>query len=133
MTRPKTTSHAETNGVLVEVQSEYLEDQSHPATRRFVFAYTITIANHGEEAAQLLNRYWLITNGDGKREEVRGPGVVGNQPRIAPGEAFRYTSACVLETAVGSMEGHYEFVSDGGERFDVPIATFSLAVPDAVH
>ncbi|MCY3841480.1 MAG: Co2+/Mg2+ efflux protein ApaG [Gammaproteobacteria bacterium] len=121
------------NGFEVSVEPRYILAESDPAKSRFVFAYTITIANHGEEAAQLLNRYWLITNGDGKRQEVRGPGVVGNQPRIAPGEAFRYTSACILETAVGSMGGHYEFVSDAGEHFDVPIATFSLAVPDAVH
>lgn len=120
-------------GFEVSVEPRYILAESDPGKSRFVFAYTITIANHGEEAAQLLNRYWLITNGDGKRQEVRGPGVVGNQPRIVPGEAFRYTSACILETAVGSMEGHYEFVSDSGEGFDVPIARFSLAVPDAVH
>jgi len=114
-------------------EPRYILTESDPAKSRYVFAYSITIANHGQGAAQLLNRYWLITNGDGKRQEVRGPGVVGNQPRIAPGEAFRYTSACILETAVGSMGGHYEFVSDSGERFEVAIATFSLAVPDAVH
>lgn len=121
------------NGFEVSVEPRYILAESDPAKSRFVFAYTITIANHGGEAAQLLNRYWLITNGDGEKQEVRGPGVVGNQPRIAPGEAFRYTSACVLETAVGSMQGHYEFVSDSGERFDVPIGPFSLAVPDSVH
>jgi len=121
------------NGFEVSVVPRYILAESDPAKSRFVFAYTITIANHGEQAAQLLNRYWLITNGDGKQQEVRGPGVVGNQPRIAPGESFRYTSACVLETAVGAMKGHYEFVGDNGERFDVPIPTFSLAVPDAVH
>lgn len=120
-------------GFEVSVEPRYILAESDPGKSRFVFAYTVTIANHGEQAAQLLNRYWLITNGDGKRQEVRGPGVVGNQPRIVPGEAFRYTSACILETAVGSMEGHYEFVSDSGEGFDVPIARFSLAVPDAVH
>ena len=117
----------------VSVEPRYILAESDPAKSRFVFAYTITIANHGDQAAELLNRYWLITNGDGKRQEVRGPGVVGNQPRIVPGEAFRYTSACVLDTAVGSMQGHYEFVSDASERFEVPIATFSLAVPGSVH
>ena len=117
----------------VSAEPRYILAESDPANARFVFAYTITIANRGDEPAQLLNRYWLITNGDGKREEVRGPGVVGNQPRIAPGQAFRYTSACVLETAVGSMQGHYEFATDAGERFEVPIATFSLAVPGSVH
>lgn len=121
------------NGFEVTVEPRYILAESDPAKSRFVFAYTITIANRSDRAAQLDNRYWLITNGDGKQQEVRGPGVVGNQPRIAPGEAFRYTSACVLETAVGAMEGHYEFVDDSGGRFEVPIPTFSLAVPDAVH
>ncbi len=120
-------------GFEVRAEPRYILAESDPAKERFVFAYTITIANCGGEPARLLNRYWLITNGDGKQEEVRGPGVVGSQPRIEPGQAFRYTSACVLETAVGSMQGHYEFVSDAGERFEVPIAPFSLAVPDAVH
>ena len=117
----------------MSVEPRYIFAESDPAKSRYVFAYTITIANTGNEPAQLMNRYWLITNGDGERQEIKGPGVVGNQPRIPPGKAFRYTSACVLETAVGTMQGHYEFVNDDGERFDVPIATFSLAVPDSVH
>ena len=117
----------------MDVETRFIASESNPAALRFVFAYTITIANRGAETAQLLSRRWLITDGDGAEEEVRGPGVVGNQPLIAPGEAFRYTSACVLETAVGTMEGHYEFTSGTGELFKVPIARFSLEAPNAVH
>jgi len=120
-------------GFEVRVEPRYIAAESDPSAPRYVFAYTITIANHGDEAAQLVNRYWLITNGDGNQQEVRGPGVVGEQPTIAPGRAFRYTSACVLETAVGSMQGHYEFVDAKGDSFEVPVETFSLAAPDAVH
>lgn len=122
-----------TRGFAVRVRTQFIASESDPQAPRFVFAYTITIANGGHEPAQLLNRRWLITDGDGVEEEVRGPGVVGNQPRIAPGEAFRYTSACVLTTAVGTMEGHYEFQSGSGEMFDVPIQRFSLEVPNVVH
>lgn len=120
-------------GFEVAVQTRFIASESDAAALRFVFAYTITIANRGTDTAQLLSRRWLITDGDGTEEEVRGPGVVGNQPVIAPGEAFRYTSACVLETAVGTMEGHYEFKSAAGELFEVPIARFSLEAPNAVH
>ena len=120
-------------GFQVDVETRFIAAESDPAAPRYVFAYTITIANRGDGQAQLLNRYWLITNGDGEQQEVRGPGVVGNQPHIAPGESFRYTSACVLETAVGVMQGSYEFRAADGERFDVPIPPFSLAAPNAVH
>ena len=120
-------------GFEVSVEPRYIATESDLAAPRYVFAYTITIANRGEQAARLVSRYWLITNGDGNQQEVRGRGVVGEQPVIAPGKAFRYTSACVLETAVGTMQGHYEFVAAGGESFNVPIGTFSLAAPDAVH
>ena len=118
--------------IRVDVETRFVASESDPAEPRYVFAYTITIANRGGEAAQLLNRYWLITNGDGEQQEVRGPGVVGNQPLLAPGEAFRYTSACVLTTAVGVMQGHYEFQRKDGELFDVPIDAFSLAAPNVV-
>ena len=118
--------------IRVDVETRFIAAESDPAVPRYVFAYTITIANHGDETAQLLNRYWLITNGDGGQQEVRGPGVVGNQPTLAPGEAFRYTSACVLETAVGVMEGHYEFQASDGTLFEVPIAAFSLEAPNIV-
>ena len=117
----------------VSVETRFVASESDPAQNRYLFAYTITIANRGDETAQLLNRYWLITNGDGEQQEVRGPGVVGNQPRLAPGEAFRYTSACPLDTEVGVMQGHYEFRSDDGELFEVAIAPFSLQTPNAVH
>lgn len=116
----------------VSVETRFVATESDPAEPRYVFAYTITIANHGSEAAQLKNRYWLITDGDGNQKEVRGPGVVGNQPRIAPGEAFRYTSACVLETEVGVMQGHYEFQGADGDAFDVPIDAFTLAAPNVI-
>ena len=117
----------------VSVETRFVASESDPAQNQYLFAYTITIANRGDEPAQLLNRYWLITNGDGDQQEVRGPGVVGNQPRLAPGEAFRYTSACPLDTEVGVMQGHYEFRADDGELFEVPIAPFSLQTPNAVH
>ena len=118
--------------IRVDVETRFVASESDPAEPRYVFAYTITIGNHGDESAQLLNRYWLITNGDGAQQEVRGPGVVGNQPLLAPGEAFRYTSACVLETAVGVMEGHYEFQASDGTLFEVPIPAFSLEAPNVV-
>lgn len=120
-------------GFQVDVETRFIAAESDPAAPRYVFAYTITIANRGDGQAQLLNRYWLITNGDGEQQEVRGPGVVGNQPHIGPGESFRYTSACVLETAVGVMQGSYEFRAADGSRFDVPIPPFSLEAPNAVH
>ena len=120
-------------GFEVSVETHYLDKESDPGEPRYVFAYTITIANRGRASATLENRYWRITNGDGAVQEVRGPGVVGEQPRIEPGTAFRYTSGCVLETIVGTMEGHYEFKSDEDEPFDVPIAPFTLAIPNAVH
>ena len=120
-------------GFQVSVETRFIAAESDPAAARYVFAYTITIANRGDATAQLLNRYWLVTNGDGEQQEVRGPGVVGNQPHIGPNESFRYTSACVLETAVGVMEGSYEFRAADGERFEVPIPAFSLAAPNAVH
>lgn len=119
-------------GFEVTVETHYLEKESDPSGPRYVFAYTITIANRGPEAATLKNRYWKITNGDGAVEEVRARGG-GEQPRIEPETAFRYTSGCVLETIVGTMEGHYEFSSDDDESFDVPIAPFTLAIPNAVH
>ena len=118
--------------IRVDVETRFVASESDPAEPRYVFAYTITIANAGDESAQLLNRCWLITNGDGAQQEVRGPGVVGNQPLLAPGEAFRYTSACVLETAVGVMEGRYEFQASDGTLFKVPIPAFSLEAPNVV-
>ncbi len=117
----------------IQVEVRYIERESDPEGGRFVFAYTISIGNSGVSAAQLLNRYWRITNAEGQVEEVAGPGVVGKQPRLEPGEVFRYTSAAIIETPVGSMEGHYEFVRDAGDPFRVPIPAFSLSQPNVVH
>jgi ApaG protein len=115
----------------IDVEVRYIERESDPEAPRYVFAYTITISNRSSEAAQLMNRYWRITNAEGQVQEVEGPGVVGKQPVIEPGQAFRYTSAAVLETPVGSMEGHYEF--SGVTDFIVPIPAFSLSLPRLVH
>ena len=121
------------HGFKVTVESAYVPSESDPATNRYVFAYTIMIENTGERPARLMRRRWLITNGNGEKQEVQGPGVVGRQPRLVPGERFRYTSAAVLETAVGAMQGHYEFRADDGVEFRVSIPVFSLAVPNIVH
>jgi len=118
---------------VVDSEPRYIARQSDPAARRWVFAYTITIRNTGDVAAKLKNRHWVITNADGARQEVRGRGVVGEEPHIEPGGAFRYTSAAVLETPVGTMQGDYEFETDLGVRFLVPIPIFTLFVPNAVH
>jgi len=117
----------------IEAEPRYLARESDPEARRWVFAYTITIRNTGDVAARLVNRHWIVTNSDGARQEVRGRGVVGEEPHIEPGAAFRYTSAAVLETPVGSMHGDYEFETDRGERFLVAIPVFSLSVPNVVH
>ena len=121
------------NDIGVTVDCEYVPAQSDPAAGKYLFAYTITIENRGESPAQLLNRSWRITNGAGDVREVKGPGVVGKQPRLLPGQGFRYTSAALIETPVGSMEGHYEFVADDGVASNVPIPCFTLAMPNMVH
>ena len=121
------------SGINVEVNTWFVEKESDTEAQRYVFAYTITIENVGDEAGQLLNRHWYVTDGGGDVQEVQGPGVVGKQPRIVPGESFRYTSAAVLATPVGSMHGSYEFQRDNGALFDVPIQAFSLSVPNVVH
>ena len=123
------TSSALTEGIRVRVQSLYLPDQSSPRDDRFVFAYTITISNESLKTAQLRTRHWIITDGRGTVEEVRGDGVVGEQPKLAPGQSFQYTSGCVLTTPVGTMHGTYRFWRDDGSYFDAEIATFSLASP----
>jgi ApaG protein len=110
----------------VEVQPRYLPEQSAPAQGIFSFAYTITITNAGELSAQLISRHWVISNSAGETEEVKGLGVVGQQPLLKPGEAFQYTSGCRLRTASGRMQGSFFCVADDGERFDVPIAPFEL-------
>ena len=117
----------------VSVQVHYLESESSSEEERYAFAYTITVSNHGAAPSQLLNRHWVITDGRGEVQEVAGPGVVGQQPRLNQGEQFTYTSGAVLKTPVGTMQGSYEFCTDSGELFDVPIPVFSLRVANMVH
>jgi ApaG protein len=121
------------NLISVAVDTRYLEDQSDPDEHRYVFAYTITIRNRGTVPAKLLGRHWLITDANGKVQEVRGEGVVGEQPHLMPGQGFRYTSGAVLETPVGSMQGSYRMLADNGVEFDAPIAAFTLAIPGKIH
>ncbi|MGX1100738.1 Co2+/Mg2+ efflux protein ApaG [Amorphus sp. MBR-141] len=120
-----------TRNLRVTVNPHYLEDESEPEEKRFLWAYTVEIANVGSETVQLLNRYWQITDARGHVQEVRGPGVVGEQPVLAPGDAFTYTSGCPLPTPSGIMVGAYEMETSGGERFEVDIPAFSLDMPDA--
>lgn len=126
-------SEALTRGVRVRVQSEYSADQSAPSKNQWFFLYTVTISNDGPETVQLLTRHWIITDGTGHIEEVRGPGVVGKQPTIKPGESFEYTSGCPLSTPFGVMEGTYQMVTESGDRFDAKIAPFTLSEPYTVH
>jgi ApaG protein len=119
--------------IRVEVDTSYLEDQSDPKEHRYVFSYTITIRNEGSVPARLLTRHWIITDSNGKVQEVRGEGVVGEQPYLKPGQGFRYSSGAVLETPVGAMQGSYQMVADDGEQFDAPIAAFRLAMPGLLH
>ena len=121
------------DSVQIHVATEYLEDQSLPMQDRYVFAYTITITNLGDETVTLLSRHWLIRDGNDKLQEVEGEGVVGLQPEIAAGSSFEYTSGAMLETAYGTMEGSYQMRTASGSLFDAPIALFSLAKPNALH
>jgi ApaG protein len=120
---------AEPHSIRIEVETAYLDEQSDPKERRYVFSYTITIRNEGSVPARLLTRHWVITDANGKVQEVRGDGVVGEQPHLKPGQGFRYSSGAVLETPVGAMQGSYQMVTDAGMRFDAPIAAFRLAMP----
>jgi ApaG protein len=128
-----TTSEAVTNNVRVEVESQYAAERSRPFDNQWFFLYTIRITNEGEQTVQLLSRHWIITDASGHTEEVRGPGVVGEQPVLGPGEAFQYTSGCPLTTSTGVMRGTYQMVTEGGDYFDVEIAPFGLAEPYTVH
>ncbi|MDF2044518.1 MULTISPECIES: Co2+/Mg2+ efflux protein ApaG [unclassified Pantoea] len=123
----------ETARVSVHVQSQYVASQSSPDDDRYVFAYTITIRNLGRSSVQLLGRYWLITNGNGRETEVQGEGVVGEQPLIAPGNEFQYTSGAVIETPMGTMQGHYVMVDEQGDTFHVEIPVFRLAIQTHIH
>jgi ApaG protein len=118
-----------TQGIRVTVSSAYVPEQSAPAAKRYVFAYTVKIINEGGQPAQLRTRHWIITDGNGKVEEVRGPGVIGQQPLVRPGEEFEYTSGCVLQTARGEMRGTYQMQRPDGGMFDAVIAPFVLALP----
>ena len=115
--------------IRVDVETNYVEEQSDPRERRFVFAYTITLRNEGQMPAKLLSRHWIITDANGKVQEARGDGVVGEQPHLKPGQGFRYSSGTMIETPVGAMQGSYQMVADDGERFVAPIAPFRLAMP----
>ena len=126
-------SEALTRGVRVVVRSEYAAERSEPSKNQWFFLYTISIANEGPETVQLLTRHWLITDGTGHVEEVRGPGVVGKQPMLKPGESFEYTSGCPLGTPFGVMEGTYQMVTESGDRFDAKVAPFTLSEPYTVH
>ncbi len=123
------TSTAITQGIRVTVTSSYVAEQSAPDQGRYVFAYTVAIANEGAATAQLRTRHWVITDATGKVEEVRGDGVIGEQPRLGAGQRFQYTSRCVLTTPVGTMHGSYQMRRDDGSGFDATIAPFSLAAP----
>ncbi|MES0874982.1 Co2+/Mg2+ efflux protein ApaG [Sinimarinibacterium thermocellulolyticum] len=127
-------SETVTRGIRIIVQPRYVAEQSDPENRQYLFAYHITIRNEGDETVQLLSRHWIITAGDGRVEEVRGPGVVGYQPVLRPGEEFQYTSGCPLDTAVGTMHGAFQMVVQAsGEAFDAHIRPFCLAVPGALN
>src|SRR6267142_6566207 len=118
--QPDATSEADRHKIKVDVETNYVEDQSDPRERRYVFAYTITIRNEGRVPARLMTRHWIITDANGKVQEVRGDGVVGEQPHLQPGQGFRYSSGAVLETPVGAVQGSYEMIDDAGQRFDAP-------------
>ncbi len=119
--------------VQVQAESFYIEDQSIPERDQYVFAYRITIRNTGEVAAKLMTRHWVITDANGKVQEVRGEGVVGEQPHLKPGDEFQYTSGAIIETPVGTMEGSYQMVADDGGHFDAEISPFMLAAPRVLH
>ena len=121
------------NKIRVDVETSFLDEQSEPKDNRYVFSYTITIRNEGQTPAKLVSRRWLITDANGKVQEVRGDGVVGEQPHLQPGQGFRYSSGTVIETPVGAMEGTYFMVADDGEKFDAPIPVFRLAMPGVLH
>jgi len=117
----------------VQVNPLYLAEQSDPKNNHYVFSYTVTIKNNGTSPAKLLTRHWIITDGDGKTQEVKGDGVIGEQPHLKPGEGFQYTSGTFMSTPYGTMHGSYQMVSDDGQRFDAQIPSFVLSVPNTLH
>lgn len=120
-------STAVTRGVKVEVETQYIVERSDPERNIYFFAYHIRITNEGEETVQLISRHWIITNAEGKTEEVQGPGVVGEQPSLEPGESFEYSSFCPLNTSTGTMHGTYQMVTEDGKSFEATIPPFTLA------
>lgn len=127
------TSDAVTNGIRVHVQARFDPTRSQPQQNQWFFLYTVTIANEGPVTTQLISRHWVITDANGKVEEVQGPGVVGEQPVLGPGQSFEYTSGCPLTTSFGTMHGTYQMITTKGERFDAKIAAFTLSEPHALH
>lgn len=126
-------SDTTTEGIRVQVSSLFIDERSSPEDDYYFFAYRIRISNVGDEPARLVSRHWVITDADGRVEEVEGPGVVGEQPRLEPGQSFEYTSACPLTTPVGAMQGTYQMVRDDGDSFDAVIAPFTLAMPNTLN
>lgn len=133
MLRPTTTSTSITDGIRVSVTSRYIPEQSVPRLKRFVWAYTIRIVNESASPAKLVSRHWVIVDATQKVEEVRGPGVVGETPRLEPGQTFQYTSGCVLQTSRGTMRGEYQMVRDDGAELEVEIAPFALELPPTLN
>lgn len=131
--KPRESREPEPHAVEVEVEARYVTEQSKPEANRYVFAYEITLRNLGLMPARLHTRHWIVTDANGKVEETRGPGVVGEQPRLQPGEEYSYTSGAVLETQVGTMRGAYLFHADDGTDFEVPVPEFVLSVPRTLH
>lgn len=127
------TSEATTRGIRINVRSAYVPERSQPEDGQWFFVYEVRISNEGSETAQLVSRHWIITDANGQVEEVKGPGVVGEQPTLQPGESFEYTSACPLKTRFGTMHGTYQMVTRAGVRFDATIAPFSLGEPHAIN
>ena len=119
--------------ITIVPKATYVEDQSDPSKDQYVCAYTITISNTGNIPAQLISRHWIITDANGKVLEVKGLGVVGQQPLLKPGESFEYTSGTHLETAVGTMHGTYQMIAEDGQQFEAPIPSFTLSVPRILH
>ena len=119
--------------ISVEVQPAYIEEQSNPDMAHYVFSYTVTIVNDGNLPARLLTRHWVITDADGETQEVKGDGVVGEQPYLKPGEGFQYTSGTLMKTPMGSMQGSYQMLADDGIKFDATIPEFYLVVPNTMH
>jgi ApaG protein len=132
-TRSRLGSETTTRGIRIHIRSEYVPERSSPRDSSYLFQYHVRISNVGSETAQLIAREWIITTAEGEVERVKGPGVVGEQPVLHPGQSFEYTSYCPLKTAVGSMQGSYQMVTPEGERFDAMISPFTLAVPNALN